>query len=75
MFRILCCLVFVFALFACSDDTDVPDEAVDAAVDVAMEAAVEAGQPEASAEASVDDLVVTDTGASDTASPSEAGGE
>lgn len=66
MFRILCCLVFVFALFACSDDSETKDAAVaDAAVDVPA-------QLEASAEASTDDLVVTDTGASDTESPSDA---
>lgn len=54
MFRILCCLVFVFALFACSDDTETTDAAVvDAAVDVPA-------QLEASAEASTD-LVATDS--------------
>jgi ABC-type enterochelin transport system substrate-binding protein len=74
--RILClALVLVFALIGCSDDSETTDAAVDAAVDVAVEAAVEAGQPETSAEASVDDLVVTDTGASDTVSPSDAAGE
>lgn len=71
MFRILCCLVFVFALFACSDDTNVPDAAVDATMDVAVEAAV---QLDASVEVSLD-LTVTDIPLSDTTSPVEAGGE